>query len=88
MSNKDSMNTIRYTGLDVKSALAQNPAVVQVITDWASTLMHSTLSINTECPQELGQPLMWSVSLSSPLGRRTYDIKQHTPLSMVFVTAH
>lgn len=84
MSNKDSTTQILYTGPDVAYALYKNPDIKSKITEWAATLTHATLHINTEC--EVGEErLHWALTVSSPQGRQSYDIKRSSRGSPVYL---
>lgn len=82
MSNNDPTTLIRYSGPNVERALSENPEIHQMINEWAATLKHTTLHINTEC-EEGDATLHWAVAVSSPQGRQSYDIKRYTPKGII-----
>lgn len=81
MTVKDSTTQIRYTGPDVEQVLFENKEIVGMINEWASRLIDTVLHIDTE--REEGGSLHWTVDVSSPQGRQSYDIKRYTPKGVI-----
>ena len=84
MSNIE--NTITYHGDNVELALTNHPEVVRVVEKLSSELTGANIKVHVMTPTRANEPLEWTFSSTSSLGRRTLDLKQRVPGGSVTIT--
>ena len=86
MSNLDSKNTLIYKGDDVARVLNNHPDCVEVVEKINSELTHSTITIYIMSPYSDAEVLEWVISIASPKGRRTLELRQRIAGGSISVT--
>jgi hypothetical protein len=86
MSNLDPTNTLIYKGDDVTRVLADHPDCVEVVERINSGLTYSTITVHIMSPYSDAEVLEWIISIASPKGRRTLDLRQRVAGGSISIT--
>ena len=84
MSKNNTAAQVTFFGDDVEQVLADNADVRHFI-DLAALEIPSALVKVYVYPRPPERPLEWSVSVTSPTGRRTFSVVQRVPLGRISI---
>jgi hypothetical protein len=89
MSNLDNpvaTTSIRFHGADVRNLVRSSPAMTQAIRDMSLGMLDATINVYTQPRIADTEPMEWSMTISSPVGRRSLALIQRKPNSAVLIT--
>ena len=89
MSNLDNpiaTTQIHFHGVSVRSLVRDNPAMVRVVKDLVITMLDATVNVYTQPRVADTEPMEWSMTIASPVGRRSVSLIQRKPDGAVLIT--
>ena len=79
MSKLETLSTqLVFHGEDIVNVLENNFLMHAAIWQNAKTYMNAKIAVHT-APRMSEGPIEWSMSITSPTGRKTYAVTQRTP---------
>lgn len=79
MNKNDAAAKISFHGLDVAQILLDNPIAHRFVESETMKVPYAIAKCHVESRADGVGPLLWTVSIASPEGRRTFSIEQKTP---------
>lgn len=89
MSNLDNpiaSTSIHFHGPDVRNLVRHSPAMTQAIRDMSLGMLDATIHVYTQPRIADDAPMEWSMTIASPVGRRSLALIQRKPTSAVLIT--
>ena len=84
MSKLDSITAeISFHGNDVIQTIEDNSLMYDSVWTYVKKLLNSKVKVYTSARIDPDGPLEWSMSITSPTGRKTFNLQQRSPTGSV-----